>query len=281
MYDVCFRLTRSSTGVLLRKTIIDDEEDVDDPDDDVADPDFNKDTDEVIEPEPPEGTCGKCLKQFSSTLALDTHQMEVHSDESWYCYKCLCGFPNLKTWKYHRRNFCKKSPDTSECSPAKDEPSNPAKDKPSKPAQGVPVPSKPAKDEPSNTAKVEPTHPSSGPFKCSFCKIEMDTNSEFLEHLKIHKKNSVPSLKCNHCDKTFKEKGALICHKEFQHKSKQSTSSVNKSSPNNEKSASEVQIVKNYQMGKSNREYKCNKCEQLFSNSGNLICHQVLAHPKK
>lgn len=218
-------------------------------------------------------------------MALESHQMEEHNNETWYCYDCLCGFPNFKTWKYHKRNFCKKSAVIRICTLCQDS----FKSYEELKVHAESCKGKGSNDKKPNLKKINQQNEQKPTFRCSFCSIETDDNAEFLEHLKVHKKNSVSVLKCNLCDKTFKEKGALICHKEFHHKNKPSNTgdkkqgnpsegnpSVQPSNTSDESSKPDVQISRKY-----NKEYKCNTCDQTFTNSGKLICHQVLAHKKK
>ncbi|XP_034248852.1 zinc finger protein 35-like isoform X2 [Thrips palmi] len=309
------RLTRSSTGVLpKKKIIIDESEDDSDPDDpeykdQVNQPETESESDEEekskspvppmkppsksptkstaksptpeVKPKPsknlPEGTCVKCEKQFPSTMALESHQMEDHFNETWYCYDCLCGFPNFKTWKYHKRNFCKKSAVIRICTSCQGSFTSFEELKVhSQTCKGTPE--KGANDSAKNSdpPNRKPT------FRCSFCAIETDDNTEFLEHLKVHKKNTNSILKCNQCDKTFKEKGALICHKEFHHKN---TNQKSKNPSEKPTVKSDPVVVDDNSKGvlsrKNHKEYKCNKCDEVFTNSGKLICHQVLSHKKK
>lgn len=226
----------------------------------------------------PEGTCVKCEKQFPSTMALESHHMEEHMNETWYCYDCLCGFPNFKTWKYHKRNFCKKSAVIRICTLCQET---------FKSYEELKVHAEKCKGQSvkgSNDAKpVEKINPQNDKptFRCSFCSIETHNNSEFLEHLKVHKKNAVSVLKCNHCDKTFKEKGALICHREFQHKNRPSPSSVKQKPGIDQSDANTNDKTAKLHLSRKYKEYKCNTCDQNFVSSGKLICHQVLAHKKK
>lgn len=126
----------------------------------------------------PKLNCAKCEKPFSSYAELEKHEYEAHANETWHCYDCLCGFSNLKSWKNHKRNHCKKLKSVS------------------------------------NSEST--TEPGSS-YKCSFCSEKFNAHDTLTQHLKVHFKKPDPSYPCKQCDEVFPERGALICHVAFHH----------------------------------------------------------------
>lgn len=214
-------------------------------------------------------TCAKCEKCFPTISDLEKHEGKEHAKETWYCYECLCGFSTLKSWKNHKRNHCKKSKVSAKIcflchgkfgnvtelenhlKICKLNSNNEDLNDASQSSNGKKV------NKNDNTSKSD--FEKKLKVKCSICKARMPDHKSLLNHMKTHQRNDEPPFRCKHCDDTFDEKGALICHNAFLHR----------------KSGCHV-VVQTVP-----KQPVCNICNETFESGGDLICHQVLRHKKR
>lgn len=102
-----------------------------------------------------------------------------------------------------------------------------------------------------------------GRTKCVICLKKFQGSKDLRLHMEQHQAgpSREASNKCNICQKTFPDKGKLICHNALAHRAR--TTPVKP-------------LVK-----PDIKKLHCDPCNEEFQNSGDFICHQVLVHKKK
>ena len=107
-------------------------------------------------------------------------------------------------------------------------------------------------------------------MNCDVCKITFRSNNELNNHLKTHKVEE--HYKCELCENMFKDKKSFTDHA-IEHVSNTS-SKCNKSGKISE---SKIQVTQHEEKNERD-EFKCKKCEKVYSSMSNLRRHDWRSH---